>query len=315
MKIENNRNLFFVLAGLISSGANLYDHNDRDISTLANKIIEDNISDEIKGWFARARTGQVEVNPYWPRGSALATACFFIGNGNFDIDAFFSFLENAAFSDPIGIEDFYIWISNLPKMLLCMDALPAIQSSWDEYCRIVNARAPKWTCMMDEAINAAQAFYGENLPEISFAPNLFAFYSADFVRVEDRIITIAAEPVIETMLHETLHTDVAAYRDKILAFSEKYGLMGFADRDKMIKFGYMKDDSASSITHVIEECFVRAVAVVLAGKSDERLRFHAEFGCDSVPFIVSYFMSIRPTVFKFGLFIDAVLENMCKQRR
>ena len=116
LKVENNRYLFYILAGLVSSGADAYDHDDVDISALADRIGEVDISDDVKAWFARARTGQVEVNPYWPRVSALAAACFFVGNGNFDIDAFFTFFESAAVSDPIGTEDFRAWISGLPKV-------------------------------------------------------------------------------------------------------------------------------------------------------------------------------------------------------
>jgi len=117
------------------------------------------------------------------------------------------------------------------------------------------------------------------------------------------------------MLHETLHTVVAVYREKIMAFSRKYGLMGFADREKMIEFGYMVDDSDESITHVIEECFVRATSVVLANKSDERLLAHAAYGCDGVPLIASFFKSMRPTVKDMGTFIDAVLLNIAEEKQ
>jgi hypothetical protein len=295
---------------LLSSGANAYDHNNADISALAERIGKLKISNDIKNWFTRARTGQVEVNPYWPRGSAVATACFFVENGNFDIDAFFSFCESTCMSDPIGIEDFRLWISDLPKILAYIETLPDIQSLWDEYCRIVNVRMHKWNDIINEAAKTAQDFFGGKAPEMSFSPNLFAAYSTDFVRIGNKIITIASEPDIESMLHETLHTFVAAYRKKIMNFSKKYGLVNFANREKMIEFGYMTDDSVASITHVIEECFVRAISVVLAGKSDERLNIHAEYGCDSVPFIASHFKTIHPTIDEFGVFIDTVLLNI-----
>jgi hypothetical protein len=38
-------------------------------------------------------------------------------NENFDIEAYFAFLESTAMSDPIGIDDFRTWISDLPKIL------------------------------------------------------------------------------------------------------------------------------------------------------------------------------------------------------
>ena len=314
MKIEMNRNLFYVLAGLVSSGADAYGHNDADVSNLAEHIRNLDISENIKTWFARARTGQVEVNPYWPRGSALATACFFVENGTFDIDAFISLIESAAISDPIGMDDFHVWISELPKVLSYMETLRDIQSLWDEYNKIVDSRMDKWDCIINEAINTAQKFYGDKSPEMSFSPNLFAAYSTDFVRVGNKIITIAAKPDVESMLHETLHTVVAAYRDKIMKFAEKYGLTDFANRDKMMEFGYMEDDSVASITHVIEECFVRSAAVVLAGKSDERLCVHAEYGCASVPFIALHFKNIRPTINDFGTFIDIIFEKVINEK-
>ena len=78
----------------------------------------------------------------------------------------------------------------------------------------------------------------------------------------------------------------------------------------MVKFGYMVDNSVASVAHVIEECFVRAVSVVLANKDENRLQTHAEYGCDGVPFIAGQFKYIRPTLDNFGIFIDAVLKKM-----
>jgi len=310
MSVEKNRNLFFVLAGLVSSGADAYDHSDTEVSALAERIVNVDISENIRIWFSRARTGQVEVNPYWPRGCALSTACFFIEEGFFDIDKFFSFFESTAIADPIGMHDLRSWIFELPQALLYMETQSDIQSLWDEYNRIVNKRIIKWISVIDEAKNTARRFYGDNAPEMSFSPNLFAAYSTDFVRIGNKIITIAAEPDVESMLHETLHTVVAAYRDKIMTFSEQNSLKGFATRDKMMELGYMDDGSASSIIHAIEECFVRAISVVLASKSDERLYAHASYGFVGVPFIASHFKKICPTVNKFGAFIDTVFSDM-----
>ena len=212
--MKNNRNLFYILAGLVYSGADAYDYNDADVSALAERIGSLDISENIKNWFSRARTGQVEVNPYWPRGSALATACFFVDDGNFDIDSFITFFESAAVSDPIGMDDFHAWISELPKVLSYMEMLPDMQSLWAEYNRIVDSRMPKWTCVIDEAVNTAKGFFGNNAPEMNFAPNLFAAYSTDFVRVGNRITTIAAEPDVESMLHMVFKTKGVAFQPR-----------------------------------------------------------------------------------------------------
>ena len=127
MKIENNRNLFYTLVGLVTAGANAYDHNDYVISALAERICGLDISDDIKTWFTRARTGQVEVNPYWPRGSALTTACFYIDNEYFNIDAFFTFFESVDVPDPIGTDDFRKWIINLPVILSYLETHSVVQ--------------------------------------------------------------------------------------------------------------------------------------------------------------------------------------------
>ena len=311
--IENNRNLFLVNVGLLHTGADAYDHGDAEISALAKRIYTLVLPDAVKEWFARARTGQVEINPYWPRGSALAAACFFVESGIFDIDAFLTFFEDAAIPDPVGAEDFRVWVAGLPGALAELETHPALPPLWDEYRRIADSRAPAWSRAVDDAIRAVQDFFGEDAPAMDFAPNMFACYSTDFARVGSRIITIAAAPDAESMLHETPHATVALHRDRITAFAEVYGLAGFADREKMLEFGYMTDDSAASVAHVIEECFVRAVAVILAGKGEERLRVHAEYGCDSIPFIASRFKTVRPSAAGFGEFIDAVLAEMIGQ--
>jgi len=78
----------------------------------------------------------------------------------------------------------------------------------------------------------------------------------------------------------------------------------------MMEYGYMEDESAASYAHVIEECFVRALSVVLAGGNDERLRFHAEYGCIAVPFIASRIININPSAATLDEFISGMLEEM-----
>lgn len=316
MSIENNKFLFYVCVGLTASGSDGYDHNDADIVSLVKQIHNANFSNNIKSWFSRARTGQIEVNPYWPRGSMLATACFFTDDEyKFNIDSFNAFIgSTGSISDPIGIEDFKCWISELPNILREMDSNPATALLWKEYCRIVGMRSLEWNDMTEKAVNASKIFFGDDAPEMVFNPNLFTPYCADFVRIGNRIITISYTPDAETMLHETMHTAVAKYRVKISNYAETHGLGNFADKNKMIEFGYMEDESAASAAHVIEECFVRAIAVTLSGKNDERLRFHAEYGCNSVPFIASYVKHMKLSFANLGEFIQDVLNKMKTQK-
>jgi hypothetical protein len=297
MNIENNKYLFLANAGLTALGRNDYDHADVEVSNLVKMIHAAGFPNDALTWFALARTGQVSVNPYWPRGSCLSSACFFVDHAfRFDRDSFFAFLgSTGVLSDPIGIEDFNDWISKLPVFLRLMDEHLATPALWNEYCRIVNSRSCEWNAMIEKAAYAVRAFFNDDAPEMLFSPNLFTPYNADFVRIGNRIVTISSVPDIETMLHETMHTAIAKYRLEIMRYAKTYGLSAFANKEKMLEFGYMEDESVASIAHVIEECLVRALSVVLSGGSEERLRFHAQYGCDSVPFIASCVRVINPT--------------------
>ena len=310
---EMNRSLFFVSAGLLICGADAYDHNDHDVAILAERIKSVALPANITKWFAGAKTSQVAVNPFWPRGSALAAACFFSADTGdkkyLDREAYLSFLYSASFRDPIGLQDFYDWIIAFDEVLAILDVNEDLLAQWLNYHYICGKRTLSWETMLYAAADAASDFYGAAVPAMSFAPNLLAAHNTDYVRLTDRIVTIAATPDVEGMLHETLHTTVADYRELITAFASKHGMAGFADREKMISYGYLVDDSAPAIAHVIEECIVRAIAVVLAGKGEDRLRRHAELGCDSVPVIAAQFRASRPVASELGAFIKNLLAE------
>jgi len=312
MSIANNKFLFLSCVGLTASGSDGYNHDDTDVANIVKMIHAADLPDNIKGWFARARTGQVEVNPYWPRGSCLLSACFFVNNEfQFEKSSFFKFLDNTGvINDPISFEDFKEWISRAAYFLQLLNEHPAIPAIWNEYCRVVKNRSLEWNGMVEKAVNAAHGFFGDEAPEMIFNPNLFTPYSADFVRIRNRIITISSTPDAETMLHETMHTAIAEYRTAFMAFADMFGLVGFANKAKMIEFGYMENESATSITHVIEECFVRAFSVVLSGGNEERLQFHARYGCDSVPFIASCIPSLCPSYKDLEYFVTSILNAM-----
>jgi hypothetical protein len=72
----------------------------------------------------------------------------------------------------------------------------------------------------------------------------------------------------------------------------------------------MKDDSGASAAHVIEECFVRALAVVLSGGDDERLKFHAGYGFTSVPHIASYIRSMQLSYINLVELVSKVLKEV-----
>lgn len=316
MKIEINRNLFLACMGLVLSGDDSYDHRDADLSHLADRIRAAGFSSDARSWFAQARTGQVAVNPYWPRGSQLAAACFFIsGQYHFVCRPMPPFLRSAgAPPDPLGPADFDGWIRGLPRFLRLLDAHPVTPRLWDDYCRIIQARFPLWRPMAEASDRAAQRFFGRSAPEMVFSPNLFRPAIADFVHAGGRIITIAACPDEETMLHETLHMAFDGYRETIAAFAQSHGLGGLADQEKMLRLGYMADGSAQSAARALEDCFVRALSAVLSEAGEERLAFHVRSGFTGVPLIASYIRRIRPTMESLDALIKAVFSDTAANR-
>lgn len=302
--------ILYVCAGLTASGQRGYDPTDPDAVELVRLIDAAALPADLVQWFRSARTGQVAVNPYWPRGSTATCACLFLtADGRLNQDALFGFLQSTGSTDPIGEADVRRWIRKLPAVLRSMAALPAMEPLWEAYVRIVDRRAPAWEDMLRRAARAADRFYAGCGPELVFVPALHLQYNADFVRIGSRIYTIAASPQPETVLHEALHTAVAAHHDVMKAYAAQHGLNGLADRARMMELGYLRDDSIDSVAHVLEECLVRALSVVLSGGPEARLREHAAYGCTSVPWLGQAAAGQPPTAATLGAWLRAALER------
>jgi predicted nucleotidyltransferase len=276
--ITNIRELFLVNIGLIHVGANFHSPADEQFCRLVENIRALDLPTEMNDWFCKARTRQVEVNPFYPRGSDLAAACFFLQDGKLNKDAYYSFLEECGTHDPIGESDFREWMEHFTEILLHMLSLSGVISLWYEYENIIAERSEQWRDMVVGSQNLINGYYGNNAPELAFCPNLFNQYLADFVRLDNRLIVIAAEPNAEAMLHEALHPLVAECRSLFMEYADKHGITLFADEAAMLQMGYMADTSAESKTHVLEECFVRALSVTLSGGGSARADFHKNSG-------------------------------------
>jgi len=318
MRIKNNPRIFYLACGLLAEGDKRYDHNDSEIAALAKKIQkasqEVSLDADIIQWFNLAKTGQVDANPYWPRGHAMLMAVVFTEEGtDLDIDQFIEFLESINMQDPIGPEEFREWIGRLPEILTYAETL--FRTFWKEYCEIMFARTSSWMPQIEASRLPLKEFFGKSAPNLVLAPNLFASpFAADFVRIpnDDTVTMIACKPDVESMLHEALHSEIAKYRDKIIAFGEEHSLAAFADAEKMQELGYMQtvDDDPAYTSHIIEECFVRALSATLAGGGEGRLQSHINCGFTGLPTIADYFEEHRPKAANLGDFIDTTLKGM-----
>jgi hypothetical protein len=291
--ITPNPALFLVNIGLIHAGADFQSREDTQIIALVDEIHLLKLPADVTAWFHKARTGQVEVNPFYPRGSDLAVACFFLQDGQLNYDVFYSFLEECGTNDPIGASDFRQWMKRFPEILSIVQALPDIIPLWHKYETITADRSGQWSEKISTAQSALHTCYDKNAPTLAFCPNLFHQYLADFVRQADQLVVIASEPSIESMLHEALHPLFASCRDLFLAYAENHGIALFADEAAMRNMGYMADTSVASKVPVFEECFVRALSVALSGCESERIAFHRDCGFRLTPYLAERFGEIE----------------------
>jgi len=288
-KIEYNQEIYATTCGLIISGYDLYDKSNDTLHSFIQEIYALDIHEEVCNWFKQARTGQVEVNPYWPRGFALLSAAYFVSSeGYFNLENFMNFFDNTGIEDPISRQDFRGWISAFPHMLGLMKNKTA--GLWKKYCKILDGFKSEYLDAVNKANDISRDFFGENAKDLIFVPNpLFSPNATDFVHIGEKIAVIGHSCDVESMLHESLHVELAKYRDKFTNLVSTHGIKKFANPSKMSELGY-KNESA-----IIEECFVRAISTILSSGDAMRLSAHANQGFTSVSLIGQHFISMHPT--------------------
>ena len=319
MYVSNNPNIFYMAAGLVAAKEKdeytYWNTFDGYIYDLIEKINEISINDYTRDWFRRAETGQVNVNPYWPRGSAMHSATFFLQNDDFNVDEFLRFYYGTGVRDPVGDEDFRSWIMDVPRILSYMKGMYSTSSAWEAWCAIVENRKTDWESIAKNAQEVLSEFFVNNAPKMLFSPNLLIhFCETNFVHLHDSIVTIAYQPDVESMIHEALHTEVSKHRDIINTLHEAYKINDFFDYLRMLDYGYLhqfetQEENTASYLHVVEECLVRGISTVLAGGGERRLAAHANSGFGCVPYIGRCFTEKQPNAAQLGDFISNVIRN------
>ena len=267
--IEINEKLFIAYVGLTASGYDLADKKDPELQKLTSQIRSAKIQNEVIEYFSATKTSQYSVNPYWPRGSCISSACFFI-NGK---DEYNTFSDYLAFEKSIGADteedndDFRNWIIRLPiflKEIKNSESYPILRS---EYQKILASRKKEYTAELRIVDKCVAKFNSNSInnSHIVFVPNLLQAYSiADFVLKDNIIFVIATHPDTITLLHEYLHPIVNKYKNILKNFVNKADFNVFADMRKMSSYGYMREDSIEAKIHTLEECAVRAMSIILS---------------------------------------------------
>ena len=294
MRIECNHGVFAITAGLVATGYDMYNTGvvDIDILSLARKVSQLQLDDSVRFWFECARTNQVSLNPYWPRGHYAVMAAV-LGRLPDDFDT--QHLD---------------WMQYITMALLVM--YEATAELFGTYQEMVTRRGPRWEPAYQQGLAALQDFFEADWTErVLFVPNLLMSpYATDYVQKGNTTVVIGAALDAESIVHEVLHTSLAACRDIITAYAAQHGTQGFACPVAMKELNYMRDSSVKSCVVAIEECIVRALSSIMTGGGTKRLEAHADMGFLGAGNVGRLYAENRPKSREIADFISYLIERI-----
>lgn len=304
MSFVINKHLFAAYCGLISSGYSLTDLSDSDIRALYNRIQKIKFDSKILDYFSFAKTNTIAVNPYYPRGSDLSAACFFLED---DICEYIDFLRSCN-SPSVNDEEFIKWIKSLKEQLEIIENNGEFSLSFETYKQLVNNRFADINDQLCSFKNKINSFYDFNI-QFAFAPNLLqSKYLTDFVFKNNTLYIISNSFSQTSAAHEYFHIVLKGKKDLLDKLVKKIDINDFVDIDKMIKFGYMQDETISSKINAIEDCFIRAMCGVLTEDIEAYCEINAKCGFIGVPAMIEKLHEMDLAV----LDMDKVILNIAE---
>lgn len=254
MAIEINRDLFAAWAGLIIGGYDMYDHTDREILELSH-LTQQYLYDPVtEACFASARTGQIELNPWFPRASNLSVYALFRHRS---IEAYYDFLESCGDTEHKS-PAFRRWIMDTDKqidMLLCHAGFPELYARYSE---LVMERFP----YIEQEIQRVKELLIQNgfdqCVNISFAVNLLQSpFLADYAVIDNTLYIIAPRFDQRTAIHESIHLVAKKKRKEFMDLLRSNSIEALVNVEEMRAMGFLPDMSIESQLHALEEQYVR----------------------------------------------------------
>ena len=231
MNLEINKNLFAVWCGMIISGYDLCDNNDKKILYLCNEIKDKLYNDEIAKYFA-----------------------FYMDK---QIDEYYRFLEYCGDTEHRNIE-FQEWIEKGKYYINKIIENDSFSELFDNYIIVLNKRFNDINNQISSIKNKLDKNNLLTDIEIIFAPNLLqSKYLADYVLINNKLYIIAADFSKKTVIHEYLHIIANSKHHEFEKLLKKRNINDLIDVSEMQTLGYLKDFSLESKTHTLEEQFVR----------------------------------------------------------
>lgn len=313
ISIRVNEYLFMSYVGLVASGYELTDKNDTEIMGLVDDIKNTSFKDDAIEYFNKARSTNV-INPYWPYGSCISAASFFIKDYEFNsFDDYVAFIKSCGFGGHEGW--FWDWIKELPDVLRQIKENAGYSRLWKRYQDIIQARLDDYNRQIKIIESVINKF--ANMPySIEFSPNLLQLPGmADFVKQGDRTVVITTYPTEISILHEFLHPFISVHRGMISTLLPAVNLDKWVNTESMITYGYMRDDSEDSKVHALEECFVRGISIGISNVSNQEKAQYCKWSYDSGFLIVNEILkaidAMDITEDNLGDFVRQMMESGC----
>jgi hypothetical protein len=274
-------------------------------------------------YFACARSNPKNVNPYWPRGSLLSAACYFISGNKLaryeTFDDFLQFVHSLHNIDQKEINDDVIkWLQQLPRYIDSITSNDGFDERWETYQRLIDIRSENYIKTLElaeKSINGFSAGSKLNFPDIIFSPNLLqSSYLADFVTKGNKIIIIKTSPDILSIIHESLHSIISLQREYFREYVRKHDFAKIADAGKLSSSGYMWNESEESRINVLEESFVRGISIAMTAKVsnfkqiDNYVRWDLTAGLKLVPIVVQQAKNKMPDSENIREFVNSVMD-------
>lgn len=254
MNLEINKKLVSVWCGMIVSGYDLFDKEDKEILYLCDEIKDKLYNDSIARHFAFSKTNMVECNPYYPRASNLSVYCFYMDK---PIDEYYAFLEYCGDTEHRNSE-FREWIERCKYYIHSVITNDNFLEIFNHYCNIINKRFNDIENQISSVKNKFDKYNLLTDIEIIFAPNLLqSKYLADYILVDNKLYIIAADFSKETVIHEYLHIVAKSKHKEFQKLLQEKDIHDFVNVNEMQRLGYLKDFSLESKVHATEEQFVR----------------------------------------------------------
>ena len=255
MDLFINKHLFASYCGLISSGYSLTDLSDSDIKILYNKIQKLSLDIDSLNYFSFAKTNMIDVNPYYPRASDMAAACFFLEN---DISEYIDFL-NFCNSPSVNDKEFLKWIASLNTHIKIIESNKEFDSIFSAYERLVTDRFTDIDKQLNNFESIIQSFSNYNIKFV-FAPNLLqSKYLTDFVFKDDKLYIISTSFSAISATHEYFHILLKDKQELLKKLIKHININDFIDTNAMLKLGYMNNNSEDNKLNAMEDCIIRAL--------------------------------------------------------